>query len=328
MQNNSSVSSSKASPVKVDPKLPRMPITSTSETPVRMTRRKRAVVAPETPQMKTASRPLKNPTRTRLAVLSCKRCISDGEQLYRSGIPQISRTFRAMIRQCYNQRVKSNKEIAEFCNCDVRDVYFAINNESGDDLDEDQDYLDGKLGDIVNIDDIEDYDAEDRTGLRADSKADYSVDTTPQDEPMDEPYPSIEDRSALDARFPEDRRPNTQPHKEMEDEPMDESYPNVKDESACDTCSPEDYEVPEIGSRSQVYPTPESDLPSDNSPSEHVQDVPDAPEYDSAEEVDRDCECYFLIPLGTAQADMIFVSDIHVICSESEDEDMDQVSID
>lgn len=60
-----------------------------------------------------------------------------------------------MIRQCYNQCTMSNKEIAEYCNCDVRDVYFAINNESGDNLDEDQDYLDGKLGDIVNIDDVD-----------------------------------------------------------------------------------------------------------------------------------------------------------------------------
>ena len=104
----------------------------------------------------------------------------------RTGIPQISRTFRAMIRQCYNQRAMSNKEIAEFCNCDVRDVHFAVNNESSDNLEEDQAYLDGQLGDIINIDDFElnGYN-EDPGTFRGDMKVEVEVDVIPAGEPAE-----------------------------------------------------------------------------------------------------------------------------------------------
>lgn len=94
-----------------------------------------------------------------------------------------------MIRQCYNQRVLSNKEIAEYCSCDVRDVYFAVKNESNDNLDEDQDYLDGKLGDIVNIDDFAralEGNGEDRDVFHVDEKIEMDMDAVVEDEPMEE----------------------------------------------------------------------------------------------------------------------------------------------
>lgn len=117
--------------------------------------------------------------------------VSDHARIrFRTGIPQISRTFRAMIRQCYNQRVMSNKEIAEFCNCDVRDVYFAVNNESNDKLADDQDYLDGKLGDIINIDDFVglDRDDEDTEVFQVDEKIEMDMDAVEGGGPMDDVF--------------------------------------------------------------------------------------------------------------------------------------------
>ena len=84
----------------------------------------------------------------------------------------------------------SNKEIAEFCNCDVRDVYFAINNEAQDNLSEDQDYLDGKLGDIVNIDDFVDFQgADDHFGtLQIDSKMEIDMEMVMEDVQMEDVF--------------------------------------------------------------------------------------------------------------------------------------------
>ncbi|KIP11656.1 hypothetical protein PHLGIDRAFT_124576 [Phlebiopsis gigantea 11061_1 CR5-6] len=150
--------------------------TNVVETPPKQARRRRAAHSSLIQQSKTVARPLKTPTRTR------------------TGIPQISRTFRAMIRQYYNQRTMSNKEIAEFCNCDVRDVHFAVNNESGDNLEEDQAYLDGQLGDLINIDDFELEGYDEVTGaFQVDMKTEVDVDMIPGEELA---QPTFVDQSA------------------------------------------------------------------------------------------------------------------------------------
>ncbi|THG99993.1 hypothetical protein EW026_g2456 [Hermanssonia centrifuga] len=42
-------------------------------------------------------------------------------------------------------------EIAEYAGCDARVVWYAIHNEDHDNLEEDQAYLDGKMGEVVDI---------------------------------------------------------------------------------------------------------------------------------------------------------------------------------
>ncbi|GJE89496.1 hypothetical protein PsYK624_055970 [Phanerochaete sordida] len=171
--------------------------TSALNTPqTRRTRRPRGETTPRTPQGRTpksVARPLKTPTRTR------------------TGIPNISRTFRAVIRQCYNQCTMNNKEIAEYCGCDVRDVYFAINNESGDNLDEDKAYLDGSLGDIVNIDNVDEsmlqsaYHVEEKLDEDEDAMgetdAEEEVPQTNRNDPRLKAYPTPESDPAYDPSY-------------------------------------------------------------------------------------------------------------------------------
>ncbi|PSR72564.1 hypothetical protein PHLCEN_2v11557 [Hermanssonia centrifuga] len=57
-----------------------------------------------------------------------------------------------MVRQLYDEQVYTNKEIAEFLGCDTKDVHYAIHNELNDDVDEDRAYLEGRRGDLINVD--------------------------------------------------------------------------------------------------------------------------------------------------------------------------------
>lgn len=164
-----------------------------------------------------------------------------------------------MIRQCYAQRTMSNKEIAEYCNCDVRDVYFAVNNESGDNLAEDQDYLDGKRGDVVNLDDFADdaFASMDQSQVfEADEKLDVDMST-------EDVFASTSSSPARSRRAAgPTRSKRTSDRTPRRAEPVLETSP-----------------VPS-GSLELSYPTPESESPRE-----------DEPTYDSEEEVERDCTC-------------------------------------
>ncbi|KAI0964156.1 hypothetical protein AcW1_001040 [Taiwanofungus camphoratus] len=58
---------------------------------------------------------------------------------------------RALIRDYWKQEY-TVAQIMEWLNCGPQEVWFSVNNGAGDKLDEDEKYLIGKLGDIVNID--------------------------------------------------------------------------------------------------------------------------------------------------------------------------------
>ena len=103
-------------------------------------------------------------------------------------LPQITRTKRALVRRCYNQGNKMVSEIAEYAGCDASTVWYAIRNECHDDINEDQDYIDGRIGDVVDLwtrDEserrgikMEDTEAED-DDLRLDDSASGSGESTP-----------------------------------------------------------------------------------------------------------------------------------------------------
>ncbi|CCL98149.1 uncharacterized protein FIBRA_00143 [Fibroporia radiculosa] len=76
---------------------------------------------------------------------------SDG---VRSRIPQISRTKSALIRDYWHSREYTVSQISEWLNCGPREVWYAIKNEANDNLSEDSRYLNGQLGDIINVDEL------------------------------------------------------------------------------------------------------------------------------------------------------------------------------
>lgn len=63
---------------------------------------------------------------------------------------RITRTQRAIARSCFDKWVV--KDIAEYLHCMPQDVHAAARNDTGDDLSEDPMYLNGRKGDIINLD--------------------------------------------------------------------------------------------------------------------------------------------------------------------------------
>ncbi|KAJ3558774.1 hypothetical protein NM688_g718 [Phlebia brevispora] len=70
-------------------------------------------------------------------------------------LPKSTRTQRALIRRCYSQKTKIVAEIAEYAGCDATTVWYAVHNEANDDLSEDQAYIDGDMGDVIDFDALE-----------------------------------------------------------------------------------------------------------------------------------------------------------------------------
>ncbi|EKM61573.1 uncharacterized protein PHACADRAFT_248258 [Phanerochaete carnosa HHB-10118-sp] len=144
----------------------------------------------------------------------------------------------------------SNKEIAEYCNCDVRDVYFALNNETGDNLSEDHDYLDGKLGDIVNIDNVDEsmlkpvYHVDEK--LDKDEDEDMS-NSGGEEQTQQEPLANGEDPRAKAYPTPESDPPYNPPLRGYADDTTYDSEDEIERIlSATDLDEPEDEEMYDV----------------------------------------------------------------------------------
>jgi len=77
---------------------------------------------------------------------------SRDERQERQNVPQVSRTRRALIREYWGQGQPKVSRIAEYIGCSPREVQRAVDNGHGDNLDEDEHYLNGSIGEIINVD--------------------------------------------------------------------------------------------------------------------------------------------------------------------------------
>lgn len=78
-------------------------------------------------------------------------------------------------------------EIAEYVGCDAAGVWFAVRNECDDNLSDDQAYVDGIKGDVINLETIDISDSEVRMEEmeveEVDMKLDAAVVSTDEEDP-------------------------------------------------------------------------------------------------------------------------------------------------
>ncbi|EKM61586.1 uncharacterized protein PHACADRAFT_248274 [Phanerochaete carnosa HHB-10118-sp] len=67
-------------------------------------------------------------------------------------LEQTTRTQRALIRHCFQGQMMMVSEIAEWVGVDRDMVWSVVRNEDNDNLNEDRLYLDGREGEIINVD--------------------------------------------------------------------------------------------------------------------------------------------------------------------------------
>ncbi|CAL1694613.1 unnamed protein product [Somion occarium] len=67
-------------------------------------------------------------------------------------IPNVTRTQRAQIRYYHSRGLWGPIEIVNYVGCEERGYVYAVRNDYGDNLANDPLYLEGKVGDIVNVD--------------------------------------------------------------------------------------------------------------------------------------------------------------------------------
>ncbi|TFY69225.1 hypothetical protein EVJ58_g568 [Rhodofomes roseus] len=71
----------------------------------------------------------------------------------RRGGTHTTRTQRALVRGYWEDEYTVH-QITEYMNLTRRDTWHAIKNQSGDNLDEDEDYRNGTIGDVINVENL------------------------------------------------------------------------------------------------------------------------------------------------------------------------------
>ncbi|KAF7792553.1 hypothetical protein EIP86_003594 [Pleurotus ostreatoroseus] len=166
-------------------------------------------------------------------------------------------------------------EIAEYAGCDASVVWYAIRNECHDDLNEDQDYIDGRIGDVVDLgtrDESERWDIkmEDTEAEDNDWKLDNSASRSGESTPFFDCADLEDDGKLTNFRFTWDAEP--------EDSLVD-PIAGTSDLSA----DQQDYHIRRVSSAlSSLTPLTESATESDNRGSEE-----NLPRFDSGETVHR-----------------------------------------
>ncbi|KAI0073126.1 hypothetical protein K474DRAFT_1666966 [Panus rudis PR-1116 ss-1] len=115
--------------------------------------------------------------RGRRSRRSSRRVLSDTYRRAASEeqAPDITRTQRAMVRNYYNAKHHRACNIAEYMKLTPKAINYALRNKAGDDLSQDHLYLDGRLGDIINLDSDQDHESTDEDIEAAESSRDASV---------------------------------------------------------------------------------------------------------------------------------------------------------
>jgi len=96
----------------------------------------------------------------------------------RHGGPHTTRTQRALVRGYWKDEYTVH-QIGEYMNLSRRDVWHAIKNDSGDNLNEDESYRDGTVGDVINVESLlSDIESQDEAVVKVEDASIDDIDET------------------------------------------------------------------------------------------------------------------------------------------------------